>query len=61
MITFHSIFTLVSFLVFLGVVALVFSRGQKKNMEDASRIPLLDEPPTTEAKQTEASRPSEGS
>ncbi len=60
MITFHSIFTLVSLLVFLGVVALVFSRGQKKNMEDASRIPLLDEPPATETKQTEASRPSEG-
>lgn len=51
MITFHSIFTLVSLLVFLGIVALVYSRGQKKNMEDASRIPLLDDVSVAEAKQ----------
>ena len=60
MITFHYIFTLLSLLVFLGIVALVYSRGQKKNMEDASRIPLLDEPPATEAKQTDGSKPSQG-
>jgi cbb3-type cytochrome oxidase subunit 3 len=58
MITFHSIFTLVSLLVFLGVVALVYSRGQSKRMEDASRIPLLDELPTTETKPTQASNSS---
>lgn len=61
MITFHSIFTLVSLLVFLGIVALVYSRGQKKNMEDASRIPLLDDIPATEAKPTHASHPTQGS
>jgi cbb3-type cytochrome oxidase subunit 3 len=60
MITFHSIFTLVSLLVFLGIVALVYSRGQKKSMEDASRIPLLDEMPVTGVCARQSSKPSQG-
>lgn len=60
MITFHSIFTLVSLLVFLGIVALVYSRGQKKPMEDASRIPLLDEMPVTDVCARQSSKPSQG-
>ncbi|MFZ9081351.1 MAG: cbb3-type cytochrome oxidase subunit 3 [Burkholderiaceae bacterium] len=59
MITFHSIFTLVSLLVFLGIVALVYSRGQKKTMEEASRIPLLDELPATETGATRAAKSSQ--
>jgi cbb3-type cytochrome oxidase subunit 3 len=60
MITFHSIFTLVSLLVFLGIVAVVYSRGQKKSMEDASRIPLLDEMPVTDVCVRQSSKPSQG-
>jgi cbb3-type cytochrome oxidase subunit 3 len=60
MITFHSIFTLISLLVFLGIVALVYSRGQKKTMEEASRIPLLDEPPGSQAQQAQDSKPPQG-
>ena len=43
MIEFHSVFTLVSLLVFIGIVAYTFSKGQKKNMEAAAQIPLQDD------------------
>ena len=60
MITFHSIFTLVSLLVFLGIVAVVYSRSQKKSMEEASHIPLLDEMPVTDVCVRQSSTPSQG-
>ncbi|MFM1880604.1 MAG: Cbb3-type cytochrome oxidase component FixQ [Pseudomonadota bacterium] len=43
MIEFHSVFTLVSLLVFIGIVAYTYSKGQKKNMEAAAQIPLQDD------------------
>ncbi|MEY3669896.1 MAG: cbb3-type cytochrome oxidase subunit 3 [Burkholderiaceae bacterium] len=43
MIEFHSVFTLVSLLVFIGIVAYTFSKGQKKNMDAAAQIPLQDD------------------
>lgn len=43
MIEFHSVFTLVSLLAFIGIVAYIYSKGQKKNMEAAAQIPLLDD------------------
>lgn len=43
MIEFHSVFTLVSLLVFIGIVAYTYSKGQKKNMDAAAQIPLQDD------------------
>jgi cbb3-type cytochrome oxidase subunit 3 len=43
MIEFHSVFTLVSLLVFIGIIAYTFSKSQKKNMEAAAQIPLQDD------------------
>ena len=43
MIEFHSVFTLVSLLVFIGIVAYTYSKGQKKSMEAAAQIPLQDD------------------
>lgn len=43
MIEFHSVFTLVSLLVFIGIIAYTFSSRQKKNMEAAAQIPLQDD------------------
>lgn len=43
MIEFHSIFTLVSILVFIGIIGYTYSKSQKKNMEAAAQIPLQDD------------------
>jgi len=40
---FHSIWTLVLFVIFIGIVVWAFSRRQKKRFDDAANIPLKDE------------------
>ncbi len=40
---FHSIWTLVLFLVFIGIVVWAWSHRQKKRFDDAANIPFKDE------------------
>lgn len=62
MIEFHSVFTLVSLLVFIGIIAYTFSSRQKKNMEAAAQIPLQDDvdPATPEGPQDQKKNTSIG-
>lgn len=40
---FHSIWTAVLFLIFIGIVIWAWSRRQKGRFEDAANIPFKDE------------------
>lgn len=40
---FHSIWTLLLLLIFVGIVIWAWSRRQKKRFEDAANIPFKDE------------------
>jgi cytochrome c oxidase cbb3-type subunit 4 len=39
----HSIWTVVLFFVFLGIVAWAYSSGKKKDFDEASRLALDDD------------------
>lgn len=39
----HSIWTLLLFLIFIGIVVWAWSRRQKKRFDDAANIPFKDE------------------
>ena len=39
----HSIWTVVLFIVFLGIVVWAYSSGRKKDFEEASRLALDDD------------------
>jgi cbb3-type cytochrome oxidase subunit 3 len=41
----HAALTVLFFLVFIGIVVYVYSKGQKKQMEEAAQIPLRDDEP----------------
>lgn len=41
----HAALTALFFLVFIGIVAWTYSKGQRKNMEEAAQIPLQDDNP----------------
>jgi len=40
---FHSIWTVMLFVIFIGIVAWAWSRRQKKRFDDAANIPFKDE------------------
>jgi cytochrome c oxidase cbb3-type subunit 4 len=39
----HSIWTVLMFVLFIGIVAWAFSRKRKKNFDEAARLPLEDD------------------
>lgn len=41
----HTLLTVVFFLLFVGIVAMTYSRGQKAKMDEAAQIPLQDDAP----------------
>jgi cbb3-type cytochrome oxidase subunit 3 len=41
----HAIVTVVLFVLFVGIIAFTFSKGQKEKMDAAARIPLEDDTP----------------
>ncbi len=43
MLTFHIIWTVALFLIFIGIIFWAFSGRRKTSFDDASRIPLEDE------------------
>jgi len=48
----HAALTVLFFLVFVGIVAYTFSKGQKTKMDDAAQIPLRDDQPVNAIKTT---------
>jgi cytochrome c oxidase cbb3-type subunit IV len=40
---FRIVYTLVSFGVFVGIVAWAYSRGARRGFEEAARLPLVDD------------------
>jgi cytochrome c oxidase cbb3-type subunit 4 len=45
MVMFHAFWTLVLFLVFIGIIFWAFSSKSKKSFDAASRIPLEEDAP----------------
>jgi cbb3-type cytochrome oxidase subunit 3 len=41
----HAALTTLFFLIFIGIVARTYSKGQRKNMDEAAQIPLHDDEP----------------
>lgn len=41
----HTILTVVFFVIFVGIIVRTYSRGQRKDMNDAAQIPLMDDMP----------------
>lgn len=50
----HTALTVLFFVIFIGIIAVTYSKGQRGAMEKASRIPLEDDDPTEQ--QTKHSR-----
>lgn len=48
MVFFHSAWTLVLFLTFIGIVIWAFSGAQKKSFDAASRMPLEEDEETNQ-------------
>lgn len=42
----HTALTVLFFVIFVGIIAVTYSKGQRNTMEKASRIPLEDDEPT---------------
>ncbi|MEY3969997.1 MAG: Cbb3-type cytochrome oxidase component FixQ [Pseudomonadota bacterium] len=42
----HTALTVLFFVIFVGIIAVTYSKGQRGAMEKASRIPLEDDDPT---------------
>jgi cytochrome c oxidase cbb3-type subunit 4 len=49
MATFHSIFTVFLFVLFIGIVVWAYSKKRKQDFDEAARLPFVDE----EQKQTD--------
>jgi cytochrome c oxidase cbb3-type subunit 4 len=47
MIMFHSIWTLLLVMVFIGIVAWAYNGKRKQAFDEAARLPLDDDPLTT--------------
>ncbi|MFM1827398.1 MAG: Cbb3-type cytochrome oxidase component FixQ [Pseudomonadota bacterium] len=39
----HTALTVLFFVIFVGIIAVTYSKGQRSAMEEASRIPLEDD------------------
>lgn len=48
----HALLTVVFFVIFVGIVALTYSKGQKSKLDEAAQIPLRDDVPVSEQKAT---------
>jgi cytochrome c oxidase cbb3-type subunit 4 len=46
MTTIHIVWTMVAFLVFVGIVIWAYSSKQKQRFNEAARLPLDDDDPT---------------
>lgn len=42
----HTVLTVLFFVIFVGIIVVTYSKGQRNTMEKASRIPLEDDKPT---------------
>ena len=40
----HSIWTVLVFIVFIGIVAWAWSRRQRKSFDEAANLPFMDDP-----------------
>lgn len=49
----HSIWTVVVFIVFIGIVLWAFSSRRKKDFDEASRLVLDEDKPTENKQKTE--------
>ncbi|MDJ0834678.1 MAG: cbb3-type cytochrome c oxidase subunit 3 [Gammaproteobacteria bacterium] len=49
----HSIWTVVVFVVFIGIVVWAYSSRRKKDFDEAARLALDDDQPETQDKKTE--------
>lgn len=43
--TYHSIYTVVLLVIFVGIVIWAYSKRRKKDFDEASRLPLDDDEP----------------
>ncbi|MFZ9244989.1 MAG: cbb3-type cytochrome oxidase subunit 3 [Burkholderiaceae bacterium] len=50
----HAALTVLFFLVFVGIVAYTYSKGQKSKMDEAAQIPLKDDLPVGAQKITKS-------
>lgn len=41
----HTVLTVLFFVIFVGIIVRTYSRGQRKSMNDAAQIPLMDDLP----------------
>ncbi|MFM1859275.1 MAG: cbb3-type cytochrome oxidase subunit 3 [Burkholderiaceae bacterium] len=41
----HAALTALFFLIFVGIIAWTYSKGQKQKMDEAAQIPLHDDEP----------------
>ncbi|MDJ0880160.1 MAG: cbb3-type cytochrome c oxidase subunit 3 [Gammaproteobacteria bacterium] len=49
----HSIWTIIVFVVFIGIVVWAYSSRRKKDFDEASRLALDDDKPETSSKTEE--------
>lgn len=43
MAAFHSVFTVILFILFIGIVVWAYSKRRKKDFDEAARLPFADE------------------